>query len=139
MSRWPESDPRGRGSATKEVLPGKPGHGYVTMSGYVQGRGRAGDVRLSPWEGRELGPDSEPRERGECQGCYRGEPGHGYVTMSGEVQGSGRAGGPCEGEKEEWSEGRAEPGRAFRVRRRLGGEPRREKSQARDAETDERT
>jgi hypothetical protein len=40
--------PRGR------CYRGEPGHGYVTMSGYDQGRGRAGDVRLSPWEGREL-------------------------------------------------------------------------------------
>ncbi len=43
------------------------------------------------------------------------------------------------GEYEECSEGRAEPGRAFRVRRRLGGEPSRERSQARDVERKERT
>ncbi len=92
VSWWPDSDPRGRGKCHEGgCYRGEPGQGYVTMSGEVQGRGRAGDV--SWW------PDSEPRERGECheEGCYRSEPGHGYVTRSGEVQGSGRAGGPCEG------------------------------------------
>jgi hypothetical protein len=41
------------------------------------------------------------------------------------------------GEKEECSEGWVEPGRAFRVRRRLGGRPSRERSQSRQVEREE--
>jgi hypothetical protein len=43
VSWWPDSDPRERGECHEEgCYRGEPGHGYVTMSGEVQGRGRAG-------------------------------------------------------------------------------------------------
>jgi hypothetical protein len=44
----------GRGGATKKVLPERAGARVRDHVWYDQGRGRAGDVRLSPWEGREL-------------------------------------------------------------------------------------
>ena len=43
MSWWLDSEPRERGECHEEgCYRGEPGHGYVTMSGEVQGSGRAG-------------------------------------------------------------------------------------------------
>jgi hypothetical protein len=43
VSWWPDSEPRERGECHEEgCYRSEPGHGYVTMSEEVQGRGRAG-------------------------------------------------------------------------------------------------